>query len=285
MALYAIDRDDVLFAGDAEKGKTYRCLDCLGPVKQRQGKNRFPHFYHIRSTARCRLHSKTEDHLRAQLQLKNHFASSALQIERPFSQIDRIADVCWEDEKIIFEVQCSAIAFKEVELRVKDYESLGYSVVWLLDDKRYNKQILRPAESHLRTLSCYYLSIRRELNLEIYDQFEIFAHNRRVKKGKRMPIDLTQPVRPSNLNWPEEWVPSQILSLPRTHYFLGDRIHRALLAKNQSHAIVSLLHWRALEMRVSKQEAQSNKIRTFFSDYFLKPYRMLLQSLIRLIHK
>src|SRR5438128_1692203 len=129
MAHYAYDIDDLIYSADAEPGKVYWCLDCYGPVKRRRGKGYFPHFYHISPSPRCRLYSKTEDHLLAQLQLQKKFPQGILQIERPFLTINRVADICWEKEKIVFEIQCSLIKPLEAEERIRDYRALGYEVV------------------------------------------------------------------------------------------------------------------------------------------------------------
>ena len=34
MALYACGEEDLVFAGQAEKNSTYRCLDCFAPIKR-----------------------------------------------------------------------------------------------------------------------------------------------------------------------------------------------------------------------------------------------------------
>src|SRR5690348_8116797 len=108
MALYASDGDDYIFAADAAPGGSYRCLDCLAPVKARRGANRIPHFYHLQRSPRCHLYSKSEDHLILQLQLQKLLNCDTAQIERPFFPIHRIADILWDKEKIAFEIQCSS---------------------------------------------------------------------------------------------------------------------------------------------------------------------------------
>lgn len=187
MAFYAVDQDDMIHASDATPDKVYHCLDCFRPVKKRKGKWKFAHFYHLKSSPSCRLYSKSEDHLVAQMELQKMFPPGDIQLEKPFSQINRIADAFLEKEKIVFEIQCSPITEKEVEMRIRDYGTLGYKVIWLLDDKRYNKRMCRPAEIYLRERLTYYISIKQ---LKIYDQFEIFSEGKRIKKGQPFFIDL-----------------------------------------------------------------------------------------------
>lgn len=272
MALYAVEEDDLIYAGHAEPGKVYWCLDCFGPVKRRKGKFPFYHFYHAQPAPTCRLYSKTEDHLLAQLQLRGQFPPGVLEIERPFIKINRVADILWENEKIVFEIQCSPLTEKEAEMRIRDYRSAGYEVVWLLDDKRYNKRVVRPAEDYLRRHSAYYVSIR---NSEYYDQFEIFSSGQRIKKGKRSRIDL-QALRPTpKLPFNPELYPKQITDLHTVKYFVGDRTHRALRYPQ------SMLYWRALEIQLVQEKRRPNRFVRWLYRTIGAPYLRLLQKMIR----
>ncbi len=226
MALYAVDEDDLIYAGHANPRQTYWCMECFEPVKRRRGKTGLYHFYHLRAPASCRLYSKTEDHLFAQLSLQKAFAPGQLLLERPFRDINRVADVLWEAEKIVFEIQCSPITEKEAASRISDYASQGYQVVWLLDDKRYNKKIARPAEELLRQRSAYYLKVRKNTDCQYYDQFEIFDSKKRIKKAKPSYIDL-QHIRRRPSSLPSN-TPAQVSAISSTIYFLKDRTDRAL---------------------------------------------------------
>lgn len=281
MALYAVDEDDLIFAGHAQPRKIYWCLDCFGPVKKRLGKDRTPHFYHIQPAPHCRLHSKTEDHLRAQLQLQKHFAPGALQIERPFIKINRVADVCWESEKVVFEIQCSPLTEKEAELRMNDYHNQGYDVVWLLDDKRYNKRVIRPAEEFLRRHSAYYVSIKAGLASDFYDQFEIFTEDKRVRKGKRLLLDLQKIRQRPKVEFKEALFPKQIIQLQCNKYFWGDRIDRALQAHRNFYTLHAMQNWRALEIQLSKEKRKQNHFLHLLKRYIGRPYVALFERLIR----
>jgi len=276
MSLYAVDDDDLISASDAESGKIYWCMDCFGPVKRRKGKSWLPHFYHLKAAPTCRLYSKTEDHCLAQIQLQKLFPEGTVQLERPFIQINRVADACWEREKIVFEIQCSPITEGEAMGRIRDYRSIGYEAVWLLDDKRYNKRVLRPAEEYLRRCSTYYLSIKGGLTSECYDQFEIFAEGIRVKRGKRMKVDPQKIRRMAKKTFNEELFPKQIIQLNLQIYFQGSRIERAL----QGH-LMTMQYWRGLEIQFSVKGKNPNKFKLWFSRYIGKPYLLFLARLIR----
>jgi competence protein CoiA len=240
MALYAVDDDDLIHASDAISGKVYWCLDCFGPVKRRLGKQVY-YFYHLTAAPQCRLYSKTEDHLLAQLQLKRKLP--ALHLEKPFLPINRVADACWEERKIVFEIQCSPITPAEAAQRMKDYTSQGYQVVWLLDDRRYNKKLLRPAEEFLRQHPTYYVNIKREL---YYDQFELFHEKQRWIKGRPLPLQLDQVQHRPTLSFTPDRYPQQICLLQSPLYFRGDRLHCALYQPKR------MENWLELEKKIPK---------------------------------
>jgi competence protein CoiA len=193
-------------------------------------------------------------------------------LERPFIQINRVADACWEREKIVFEVQCSPITEVEVEGRMRDYRSIGYDVVWLLDDKRYNKRVLRPAEGLLRSLGAYYICIQQGWSSECYDQFEVFAEGRRAKRGKRMKIDLQKIERTPKKNFNPDLFPKQIVQMNAPTYFHGSRMQRAL----QGH-LLTMQYWRGLEIQLGIAKRRPNR----FKIWVVRPYLALLNCLIR----
>jgi hypothetical protein len=244
---FAFDEDDLLHANQAKSDKTYWCLDCYGPVKRRRSKNSFYHFYHLRSAPTCRLYSKTEDHMLAQVQIEKLFPPGVIELEKSYPQIGRVADAALESAKLVFEVQCSPMTEKEAEMRIRDYRSIGYEVVWLLDDRRYNRRVLRPAEGFLRRYTTFYLSIKQGLQSECYDQFEVFAGAVRVEKGRRMKVNLLHFWNPSKKIFDEKLFPQQIVQLDCLKCFAGSRLERALKGPPSL-----LLNWRALEIHIGK---------------------------------
>ncbi len=272
MALYACDEDDFIFAGSAEPFKEYWCLECFGTVKVRRGKDRFPHFYHVHASPSCRLYSKSEDHLVAQLQIQKLFPPGELQIERPFFQISRIADLCWEKEKIVFEIQCSKIEIPEAESRIRDYKTIHYDVIWLLDDRLFNRKLLRPTEEFLRSRASYFFNLK---NSKYYDQFEIFADNQRVKKGKPLLISLQEPRPMKPLK--DDQLPKQVLLRAEncSKYFLGDRIDKAFLPS----FAFTMENWRVLEILLAKKLQKPSLWILWLSRHFLRPYLNLLNRI------
>lgn len=270
MSLCAVDVDHLIYASAAVDGKIYWCLDCFGPVKKRKRGRNFAHFYHLKASPACRLYSKALDHLVAQKELARLFPPGELQIERPFLKIARVADVCWEKEKIIFEIQCSSMTEKEASMRMRDYFSIGYVVVWLLDDRRYNKKNLKPAEAFLRTQNAYFLSFKR---MEVYDQFEVLIEERRVRKGKALLLDLFKVRKAPKIEFEERRTPQQILRLQCTRIFYGDRLSLVLRFPD-----------RMLREKAIEEEALRKKGRAWLEwlkTHLLLPYLKWLEGVIR----
>jgi competence protein CoiA len=191
MPLYAFDdQNHIIFAPHAEPYRHYHCIECQTPVFKRTGRERQAHFYHKKSIKSCRLYSQSIDHLVMQTQL--YGLNPALIIERPFERILRIADLCWEDKKIVFEIQCSPIEPYHVEKRMRDYAEEGYAVIWLLDDRLYNKKKMRISEPLVRSHGSYYFSLAKGL---VYDQFEVIHENERIARGPHLPIDMLKPLK------------------------------------------------------------------------------------------
>lgn len=240
MALYALDEEsNLIFATNANSSRKYRCLECRGLVQKRSGLHKRAHFCHLGRSPQCRLHSKSIDHLVLQTRLKESIPE--LEIERPFPAILRIADLAWERQKIVFEIQCSLILPVETEKRRKDYAQEGYHLVWLLDDRLFNKKKLRIAEDLLRKKAGYFISFGKAL---VYDQFEVIDEGTRLSKGPPLITDLSEPLR-----LPSILPPLQQLK-ERSALFRGDLLDRSL----QSGAYLQRLaeHERFLLKRPSK---------------------------------
>lgn len=182
----AVDENGALVTVlQAAKHKRYRCLECSRAVQLRSGPHRQAHFYHIDVCPTCTQHKKTEEHLSLQCDVTARLERASM--ERRFPEINRIADVAWESRKIVFEIQCSPISWEEARSRCEDYRSIGWEILWILSDKRYNKRRLTPAELFLRGQTCYFSSAGR-----IYDQWEIIEGFCRVHRSQRAWIDPTQ---------------------------------------------------------------------------------------------
>jgi competence protein CoiA len=170
----------------ALKQTRYACPECSGFVQLRSGPHRKAHFYHMRAASLCAQHKKTEEHFGLQLLLASRIPDNKAQIERAFPEIGRIADVAWETRKIVFEIQCSPISLQEVQTRCLDYCSIGWDILWILSDKRFNKKRLGAAEAFLRLQTSYYSHWDEKL---LYDQREVLHHFHRIYKSPRVAIN------------------------------------------------------------------------------------------------
>lgn len=193
MQLYAFDQSkQPIFANQARKQVDYCCIECESIVRLRGGLHRQKHFYHVEPNRRCTLHGKGMVHLQVQLFLLDVLKEGGCQLEVRFPEIKRIADVVWKSEKIIFEIQCSPITAEEVLARNQDYSRLGWQVVWILHDQRYNHHRLTAAEVALREHPYYFTNIKTQGKGMIYDQFDLFSKGVRIHKLRKLPIDITK---------------------------------------------------------------------------------------------
>ena len=194
MQLYALDPDgNSILATEASRHTDYQCLECGSAVRLRKGDVRHPHFFHINEERECRQSGKSLRHLGVQLYLLALFSKGECSLEVRFEGIGRIADVVWHKKKLIFEVQCSPITAAEVEARNRDYAKLGYQVVWLFHDARFNRRRVTAAEAFVQKDPHYFTNIDRHGNGMIYDQFEMIQNGVRKFRMSPLAVDLTIP--------------------------------------------------------------------------------------------
>lgn len=130
-------------------------------------------------------------HRHIQLALKKALAPEEVWLERSFPQIGRIADCVWPGQKLIFEIQCSRVSPKEILARNRDYQKMGYSVIWILHDRHYNRPSLTLEERLLLPQTHYFTNINSLGSGEIYDQYSQIRWGKRVMRGPRYPIALS----------------------------------------------------------------------------------------------
>jgi competence protein CoiA-like protein len=128
-------------------------------------------------------HSKSLAHWQIQHHLKSLIPT--LLLEKRVE--NRIADALWEEQKIVFEIQCSPLSLEEAQKRCHDYISLGYTPVWILHDRTFNHKSVAKAERFLRTKSPTYYT-NGDL---IYDQFDCAHDLKKVYQGPPLPINIT----------------------------------------------------------------------------------------------
>ncbi|HSX12292.1 MAG TPA: competence protein CoiA family protein [Rhabdochlamydiaceae bacterium] len=200
MQLYAISQKNLILASRAEKGKDYLCPECKAPLRVRGGQERQLHFFHLSANPHCKQHQKGVIHLKLQLYLQSLLKEEDAQMEYSFPQIGRIADIACLNSKRIFEIQYSPISLEEAAARTKDYQSLGFQLIWLLHDHQFNKRKVTAAELFLRKGACYFTDFDENGIGIIYDQFEVVRRGRRLFRGKPTPVDLSKSL-PSHSYW------------------------------------------------------------------------------------
>jgi competence protein CoiA len=278
MQLYALDpSSSIVAATAADKGKNYFCPECKSVLRIRRGTQRQIHFYHLGQPRHCRQHQKSQEHVQAQLKLWNLIDSSEAQLECPFLAIGRIADVAWHARKTIFEIQCSPITEEEVQQRNRDYNSLGYDVIWILHEKKFNQRTVSAAERYLRSTGCYFTNLDAYGRGMFYDQFEVIKASRRLFKGPPLPLSLTQIYSLSEIEWPHSDLP-QACSTRRsqwTFYTQGDLLDR-LVHQNSPSQI-------AKQMRnIENRYAPSPHSRLPLLTLITKSYDSLLNLLLNI---
>lgn len=193
MPLFAQDKGRPINAFQASLDQIYSCIECSGPLKLRKQKRAVPHFYHLQATPSCQLHGKSEEHMRVQFALQNLLPPGEAALEYRFPTLQRIADVFWEPQKIVFEIQCSPIGNVEIEERESDYASLGCKVIWILDDRLFNKRRVRMAEEALCKKGAYFVRIHPEI--VFYEQGARIVGGIRANYGEKRRVEAVAMVR------------------------------------------------------------------------------------------
>jgi competence protein CoiA len=223
MQIYAYDvQGNLIPVASAHRGSIYRCPECCSSLRVRGGKLRQLHFYHMESST-CRLHGKSSTHLHIQYSLQKMLYPEKILLEHRFPEIGRVADVVWEAQKIIFEVQVSLISSEEVCARMRDYQVMGYQVIWIFHDRHFNNFRLTPAEIQLRCSPHYFTNINAFGKGIFYDQYSLVRHKKRIQRGPRLPLLLNK-VLPVNFKQLPRQLPKERQKWPLS--FEGDLISR-----------------------------------------------------------
>ncbi len=279
MQLFALDnRQQVIIAKLAVKQQDYYCLECNSVVRLRGGLHRQMHFYHVDPDRVCSQKAKSMAHLQTQCYLQQALPFGEAALEVRFPEIGRIADVVWRPQKMIFEVQCSFISAEEVEARNRDYARLGYQVIWILHDKRYNQWRLTAAEAFLRHEPCYFTNIDDDGKGMIYDQYDHYDKGKRKNTLDPLPLQIDQLYRrdqdvelPNN---PPGFIAERIEN--RKVWFGGDLMHCFL-----SGQATDYLHKSAdAHVQTIKPPTTHRIWRKLWSDYVVRPYALAMQILL-----
>lgn len=238
MQICAIDSSgQPILAKNAVKQKNYFCMECNAVLRLRGGEERQLHFYHLHPSS-CHLAKKSLEHIHTQLHIASFFPSEHIFLEQRFPSIGRIADVVYQKEHYVFEVQCSPISIDEIKMRNHDYESLGYHVVWILHESRFNRARLTKAEEFLLAHPHYFTDMNAQGRGILYDQCARIQGSYRIVKSAKYLIDLSQPIRLTKQDL-RHFFP--VAAFRQTHwklFFKGDicdRVkHQTLNIKEQS---------------------------------------------------
>ena len=191
MQFSALDNSAIVFSEEALKGKTYVCRECNNLLGIKQAPYLKKYFFHLYPNPKCHQNHKNPTHLAIQKALLNLLPYGKL--EHYFPTIRRIADIVCLKQKLIFAIQCSPTSLKEVEERIKGYESLGFTTIWILHEQHFNQKKLSPAEYYLRRRFCYFTSIDTSGMGVFYDQLEFFKSYHRLYKGPPLILESLVP--------------------------------------------------------------------------------------------
>lgn len=293
MQLFAIDSVyGLLHAMHAVKHKDYTCLECGQSVRLRSGVHRQLHFYHLQPNRVCRLNGKSMQHIMLQYYLQSLLPASEVHLEYRFAEINRIADVVWLPKKIVFEVQCSPITSAEVNSRNADYASLGYQVVWLLHDSRYNQTRMTSAEDTLSSWPHYFTNMNAQGEGTIYDQHAFVVGGMRRERLPPLDVDLRFP-KFKNLNWEshlfEGNLPQFFLHRIRQwpFYFKGDHLDclaekmgTSLLLKYLNELMILEENWCSQDGRDFLSLSIWEFCKWSYDRWIAAPYRALFRLLL-----
>lgn len=270
MQLFAFKQNrGLISAAKASKQRDYYCLECNGVMRLRGGNQRQQHFFHLAPTRHCRQNGKSLEHIQTQAFIVNALPENEAFLEHPFPEINRIADVAWIDQKIIFEVQCSPITPEEIEARNADYKKAGFEVVWILNDTRYNQWRVSAPELFLLGRPHYFTNIDAEGSGCIYDQISLIEKGLRSIPSQKASVSINTPTAISSF-------PSalpKILDCRRQSnlFFSGDLIDLAINGR---------LPFDLGDYSDDKKGGWKGLFIKTYSKYFKTPYRLTLQLLL-----
>lgn len=144
--------EDVL-GWNAVKGEHYYCPACEGPVVFKPGRTVTPHFAHLAQSDCEYAEGESAAHLAMKATMARMFSESAVRLEVPMLPGHR-ADLVVPAARVVIECQASKIQAAEWERRTRNYNRMGYAVLWVWDRKRltagpYKGEVRVPDEMRL----------------------------------------------------------------------------------------------------------------------------------------
>lgn len=273
MQYYAFDHQKFLIhAKRAKKNCNYICIECGTRVRLRGGNHRQLHFYHLDAVRTCGLRQKSMAHLQTQDYFLKLLPLGDCKLEYRFKAINRIADVAWLSQKIVFEIQCSPISALEIQQRNQDYQSLGWTVVWILHDQRYNQQYMSPAENTLKDTPHYFTNMNARGEGVIYDQFSLLNKSIREQKMAPLLVDLSCPI-------PRENFPAKtLLAIGKerlktwTLSFAGDLLNTQDLTYHRMALALEKVHY-----QYTIKRCIANNFKKALKYLLIHPYRVIFR--------
>ena len=167
---------------------------------------------------------------------------------------------------------------EEVQARNRDYLSVGYEVIWILHEKRFNKQNLSAAELFLRSHPCYFTNIDKKGKGEIYDQFEVLKSSSRLFKGPALSISITQISRLPETAAPDLILPQAVLQRLSNWkcYAQGDLLYRLLQEGNFEQSAKKML---VMENQLLKEKKAAERLPLW--TLITKSYQSLIGSIVK----
>lgn len=187
--LYAYDLAGTkIFVEEAVKGVDYICMECQSMVRVRGGSWRQLHYYHKKHIS-CSQREKSLEHIAVQRKLVQELEEAKMEVV--FPSIARIADVAWEKQKIVFEVQVSPMSVDELKQRIADYNSIGWQVLFILHTKTFGKTKVKEIEQFLVSHTHYFTDID-DSGGAIFDELLLIIQGKRIrlKALNRCEIDI-----------------------------------------------------------------------------------------------
>ncbi len=280
MQLYALDlKGQLINAHQAVRHIDYQCLECQQIIRLRGGPYRQPHFYHLHPAPFCRQHQKGLIHLQLQSYFVQQLPPGDCSLEFRFPSIHRIADVAWHSQKIVFEIQYSAISAEEVLQRNRDYQQEGWRIVWILHDHRYNQVRLSAAERTLQASPHFFSNMNHLGQGSIYDQFDICDQGIRKERLPPLPLIFNQPTTcfSDTQSWPLILLTKRSMNWKLS--FKGDLIH--LFLESPCHPYLQ----QAFDLEKDYYPASASSswhywINTLWRQGIILPYRTLFRFLL-----
>lgn len=127
------NRGNLVNAAHALKELHYYCPLCQQKLTLKQGKYKCAHFAHRGLS--CNYKDETYVHYQAKYAIGQRLKHLGFHVEiEPFLQQSKQIPDILVNSKLILEIQCSPITIKQLQLRTNTYESLGYKVIWIIED-------------------------------------------------------------------------------------------------------------------------------------------------------